>query len=438
MPDLTKMTITYPPVSIIKILVYGTTALTVLFEALLITYQSEAGSVPREILLASIASVTYMIGTSSLALLNKNLASSTMTVYFYLLLSAFTLSSWGADHTVGLLILGFTIFLAGIVTSPKHIVATTALGVLFMFLVNHIHNLGAVAHADNPTTASADSLLTYACLFGVFGLASQTVSMYIKEGFKQAETANKCLQKQKEELANLLATEKQKLKDAHMEETRQLYMFAKIGQSTAVTLHELSNQIGVLNFDVEDLSEGDIKTRAIENIKDSVHQINSLIVEAKRRLRLRQTPEKFDVLKVIKQTLKESRPYMQSRGIALDAPRAHLKGLTVTGDPIDLTHAVTILIKNACDACSAVEKPRVSISLHSSQSYVSISVRDNGPGVPEHMKDCIFKPEESTKSDGLGIGLYLARRIVTHQFRGALELGKGKQTTFLMKIPLTR
>lgn len=428
----------YIPTSVVKILVYGTAALTILLESLLMTYQSEVGKIPKLLLLASIFSVFYM-GTASLLIFrNRYLSSGIMTIGFYFALSLLILLSWGIGHTAGLLLLGFTIFLSGIVTKPTYITPATVLCILSIFAINSVHNLELILPATNNFQLEFDSIITYVCLFGVFGLTSQAISIYIRKGFEEAEAANNRLKKQKEQLASLLDEERQKIKNAHMEETNQLYRFAKIGQSAVVTLHELSNQIGVLNFDVEDLTEEGARAKVIENIKDSVHQINTLIIETRRRLRLRQISEQFDVVTVINQTIKESRPYVQSRGVVFEAPQlSRCRNLIITGDPIDLTHVVTILIKNACDACSIAKRPKVSVCVKTVSDCVSISVQDNGPGIPDELKEEIFKPGKSTKREGLGIGLYIAKRIVCSQFKGTIQISNSP-TTFFINIPLTR
>ena len=50
-------------------------------------------------------------------------------------------------------------------------------------------------------------------------------------------------------------------------------------------------------------------------------------------------------------------------------------------------------------------------------------VSDNGPGVPEGLRDQIFNPFYSTRSDGAGLGLSISARIV-EEHSGLIEVGE--------------
>jgi signal transduction histidine kinase len=43
---------------------------------------------------------------------------------------------------------------------------------------------------------------------------------------------------------------------------------------------------------------------------------------------------------------------------------------------------------------------------------VIITIEDNGPGVPDNMKEKIFQPNFSTKTSGMGLGLAISRKII--------------------------
>ncbi|HEX8507366.1 MAG TPA: HAMP domain-containing sensor histidine kinase, partial [Hymenobacter sp.] len=70
---------------------------------------------------------------------------------------------------------------------------------------------------------------------------------------------------------------------------------------------------------------------------------------------------------------------------------------------------------------------------------VQIRVRDNGIGMPEHVKAKIFQPFFTTKpaGQGTGLGLSLSHDIVTTGHRGtlAVESEEGKGTEFVVTLP---
>ena len=68
---------------------------------------------------------------------------------------------------------------------------------------------------------------------------------------------------------------------------------------------------------------------------------------------------------------------------------------------------------------------------------VVLSVADNGWGMsPVFVKESLFRPFQSTKSKGLGIGLFQARAIVeAHGGTVRVESEPGKGTTFQVSFP---
>jgi signal transduction histidine kinase len=99
--------------------------------------------------------------------------------------------------------------------------------------------------------------------------------------------------------------------------------------------------------------------------------------------------------------------------------------LIVAGDPVLLEWAVESLAKNAIDALAG-RGGRVTLSAQElPEGRVRIRVKDNGPGVPRELRKRIFDAGFSTKEKGWGIGLSLARRIITEGHDGRLLLQSG-------------
>jgi signal transduction histidine kinase len=99
--------------------------------------------------------------------------------------------------------------------------------------------------------------------------------------------------------------------------------------------------------------------------------------------------------------------------------------LVVDGDPVLLEWAIESLAKNAIDALAG-RGGRVTLSVQElPEGRVRVRVKDNGPGVPRELRKRIFDAGFSTKEKGWGIGLSLARRIVTEGHDGRLLLQSG-------------
>jgi signal transduction histidine kinase len=85
-------------------------------------------------------------------------------------------------------------------------------------------------------------------------------------------------------------------------------------------------------------------------------------------------------------------------------------------------------------------QPTVIVSTKKLENAIEISVKDNGNGIPEAIKDKIFQPFFTTKptGQGTGLGLSLAYDIVTKGHGGTLEV-ESKDTigsTFIISLPL--
>jgi signal transduction histidine kinase len=76
-----------------------------------------------------------------------------------------------------------------------------------------------------------------------------------------------------------------------------------------------------------------------------------------------------------------------------------------------LGQLVLNLTTNAAQAARALPSPRVRYHVYPSAGRVVLSVRDNGPGIAEHLHDKIFEPFFTTRRGrgGTGLGLALCR-----------------------------
>jgi signal transduction histidine kinase len=111
------------------------------------------------------------------------------------------------------------------------------------------------------------------------------------------------------------------------------------------------------------------------------------------------------------------------------------------GYSTDFEEVLVNLIANAKDAFKsmALDYPKsISLEAKSDESSIQFILKDNAGGVPESIREKIFEPHFSTKGqgEGFGIGLHIARLIVTQEFKGTLSLNvSGNETTFTITIP---
>ena len=87
---------------------------------------------------------------------------------------------------------------------------------------------------------------------------------------------------------------------------------------------------------------------------------------------------------------------------------------------VRLEQVLVILLQNALDAVAGRPDPRVRLTVAEHADRVELTVEDNGPGLDPAIASDIFTPFVTGKPDGLGLGLGIARDIMT-EFGGMLE-----------------
>jgi signal transduction histidine kinase len=98
------------------------------------------------------------------------------------------------------------------------------------------------------------------------------------------------------------------------------------------------------------------------------------------------------------------------------------------------------IITNAMEAMKGVSgSKKLRITSSNRKDYALISISDSGSGIPSEIRDKIFDPFYTTKSDGSGIGLSLCHRIVTDH-GGALEVSTSQWggAEFRIEIPFEK
>jgi len=114
----------------------------------------------------------------------------------------------------------------------------------------------------------------------------------------------------------------------------------------------------------------------------------------------------------------------------------------VWGDPEQIELVFHILFENAIDAMQGKGVIRTNVTLAQNLSdfnrrFVEIEVSDTGPGIDEDIRDRIFQPYFSTKADGTGMGLAIAKKII-EDHGGIICIIPGRKlgTVFRISLPI--
>ena len=92
-------------------------------------------------------------------------------------------------------------------------------------------------------------------------------------------------------------------------------------------------------------------------------------------------------------------------------PKESGSAISIKADLGQIEQVLINIIKNAIEAA---DKPDAYIEIVLSQNPKQLCIRDNGRGISQNIEDKLFTPFFTTKNGGQGVGLTLARDILTH------------------------
>jgi len=114
-----------------------------------------------------------------------------------------------------------------------------------------------------------------------------------------------------------------------------------------------------------------------------------------------------------------------------------LEELWVFADKEQLSRVIINLIKNGMQSVPDSKKAKINIELSKKDERALITIRDNGKGIPEDIRDKLFQPNFTTKTSGMGMGLAIVKNIIEAvggEISYETELNKG--TTFFVELPV--
>jgi len=226
---------------------------------------------------------------------------------------------------------------------------------------------------------------------------------------------------------------------------------AAIGQLVAGVAHELNNPLAsvtsLLQATTEDLTYWDKQTRPDEDLIDDLKFADKELARAKSIVASllslsRQTQtysESVNLNVVVKDALRIL--FNQYKHYDLNITENYDQNLPdIHGNFANLGQVAMNLIQNAIQAAN---KEPATIFLETrfdkNTRQVAFVCTDTGPGIPESVRQNIFKPFFTTKAPGkgTGLGLYLCHEIV-RKHGGSLTLGNpaGKGAKFVVRLPI--
>jgi putative PEP-CTERM system histidine kinase len=204
---------------------------------------------------------------------------------------------------------------------------------------------------------------------------------------------------------------------------------------SAFFVHDLKNTASTLSLMLQNfrthIDNPDFREDALRAISKATSHIQELIQRlsmVRQRLELRNKPVDLnELLKAATECLK-GRPELRVVHELAPVP-------AVQADPEQLNKVFTNLLLNAAEATS--NRGEVRLGTCQQNGWLVVSVADNGCGMsPEFIRKSLFRPFQSTKKGGLGIGMFHTRMIVeAHRGRIEVQSQPGTGTSFRVLLP---
>jgi PAS domain S-box-containing protein len=225
----------------------------------------------------------------------------------------------------------------------------------------------------------------------------------------------------------------QKMLEAELVKSQRL---AAIGETAAMVGHDLRNPLqgiaGAVHLLQKESLTAKERDEMLELIQDSVEYGDTIVRDlsdysaAEIQLKLAEaTPKSItrDAIGAVK--IPE---YVTVQDLSEDQP-------TLRVDPDRMKRVFINLIENAIDAMP--QGGTLTISSRKSGDNVEIVLTDTGSGIPEKVMENLWKPLQTTKAKGLGLGLPICKRIMdAHGGSMSVNSEVGRGTTLTIQLPI--
>ncbi|MDQ5980709.1 MAG: hypothetical protein QG602_3686, partial [Verrucomicrobiota bacterium] len=200
-------------------------------------------------------------------------------------------------------------------------------------------------------------------------------------------------------------------------------------------VHDLKNAASTLNLMLQNLpdhfDDPEFRQDALRGVGKTVTHINHLISRLTQlRSELKIAAADADLNETVRGVLAS---FASDKDFQIEPTLGAIPALRLDRD--QFSKVVTNLILNAREAGAT----RLTLTTRPAGAWAVLETADNGGGIPpEFLSRSLFRPFQSTKKNGLGIGMFQSKMIIeAHGGRITVESAVGQGTTFRIFLPLT-
>jgi len=197
------------------------------------------------------------------------------------------------------------------------------------------------------------------------------------------------------------------------EEEKAKYFRELAGFSSQVA-HEIKNPLNSISMAIQLAKQKGLSEDLLKIIECEANRLNSIVQRFSSVSKGIETHlEEVDLTKVVSDVITDAKGLATAYGVKIEF-NANGFSQKVKTDPLLLKQALFNIIKNAIEAFEGVfrEEKVVKVNLKKEKRKVVISIEDNGSGMTDEEVKRAFDLFYSTKSQGMGLGLSVVRRIM--------------------------
>ena len=235
-----------------------------------------------------------------------------------------------------------------------------------------------------------------------------------------------------------LRESREEIESLHRTQMSRAEHLATLGELATGLAHEIRNPLagiaGVIEIISRDLPATSPARAVVKDVRQEIAQINRILTDLLGTARPhRPQVRKSNLNTTVEHAVMLARQQVLSKPIKIELQKA--ADLPEVEHDSDQIHQVFLnLLLNAVQAIDG--EGTVSVEIGSKDNYASVTVSDTGRGIlPQHLPN-IFRPFYTTKGNGTGLGLSLARRIV-EEHHGSIDVSSvvGKGSKFEVVLP---
>jgi signal transduction histidine kinase len=205
-------------------------------------------------------------------------------------------------------------------------------------------------------------------------------------------------------------------------ELARVIRFSTAGELTTSIAHEINQPLGSI------LTNAETAQAILKSPSPDMVELNEIVgdivrddrraTEVIRRMKSLVTKAPFELKSLdLNDVAREAIEFLSTLAVARKVELSSLivqNALPILGDRIQLQQVILNLVVNGIDAMKDTPSENRTISIRTSQveNFAQLSVSDRGPGIPEDKLKEVFEPFFTSKAEGMGMGLSIARTIV--------------------------